>query len=528
MQLTGQQFLGFTQSKEGISKFHAVNPSTGEALPTDFIEATSGEIDAAIQKSENAFGAYRKKTGKEKAGFLDQIGEEIMALGDDLIQRCMKETGLPEARLQGERGRTVNQLKLFAELLREGSWVDARIDTAIPDRQPLPRPDIRQMKIAIGPVGVFGASNFPLAFSVAGGDTASALAAGCSVIVKAHPAHPGTSEMVASAIINAAKKRGMPDGVFSMVQGASVEVGMSIVNHSLIKAIGFTGSFKGGKAIYDAAVRRAEPIPVYAEMGSTNPVFILPRALKERGKEIAKGLVNSVTLGVGQFCTNPGVVVAIESNDRNKFVKETSELLTESNSGAMLTENIQKAFVAGINKFTATEGVSIIAKGKTAGSSCEGTAYLLQTTGQNFLNNQELSEEIFGPSTLAISAANKEELFAIAENLQGHLTATLICTGEDLEEFHSLVMILERKVGRLLINGFPTGVEVGHAMIHGGPFPATTDSRTTSVGTAAIYRFVRPVSYQDFPQQILPVELKNENRLGIWRFINGEFTKDKV
>lgn len=528
MQITGQQLIGFSTSKEGNNNFKAVNPATGASLSTEFQEATSEEIEKAIQLAEDAFIVYRKKSGKEKAAFLEQIGAEIMEVGDALIKRCMEETGLPEARLQGERGRTVNQLKLFATLLREGSWIDARIDTAIPDRQPIPKPDIRQIKIALGPVGIFGASNFPLAFSVAGGDTASALAAGCPVIVKAHPAHPGTSEMVAAAIIQAGKKRGMPEGVFSMVQGASVEVGMAIVKHPLIKAIGFTGSFKGGKAIYDAAVSRVEPIPVYAEMGSTNPVFILPRALKERKHDIAKGLVNSVTLGVGQFCTNPGVVVALESDETNEFLKDTGTLFSDSNGGAMLTENIKKAFDSGINNFTKTEGVNVLAKGKSSENPCGGTAYLLKTNGETFLNNINLSEEVFGPSTLAITASNKAELIALAERLHGHLTATLIATPEDLEEYHSLVMILERKVGRLLINGFPTGVEVCYSMFHGGPFPATTDSRTTSVGTAAIERFVRPIAYQDFPQQLLPDELKNENPLEIWRWVNGNLTKEKV
>lgn len=528
MQLSGQQYIGFSLSKEGNNSFTSVNPATGVNLPTDFYEATSSEINKAIQLAEDAFVVYRKKSGKEKAAFLEQIGEEIMGLGDALIIRCMEETGLPEGRLQGERGRTVNQLKLFAALLREGSWIGARIDTALPDREPLPKPDIRQMKIALGPVGIFGASNFPLAFSVAGGDTASALAAGCSVVVKAHPAHPGTSAMIATAILQAAKKRDMPEGVFSMVHGASVEVGMAIVKHPLIKAIGFTGSFKGGKAIYNAAARREEPIPVYAEMGSTNPIFVLPLALKERGNEIARGLINSVTMGVGQFCTNPGVVVTLDSIESKDFIHAAGELLSDTKGSPMLTDNIHKAFNSGIRTFTATEGVSTIAQGKSSGNSCEGTAFLLHTSGNTFLNNQNLSEEVFGPSSLVISASNKEELIALAESLHGHLTATLIATPEDLEEFHSLVMILERKVGRLLINGFPTGVEVCHSMVHGGPYPATTDSKTTSVGTAAIERFVRLISYQDFPMRILPEELKNENPLNIWRMVNGNFTKEVI
>jgi NADP-dependent aldehyde dehydrogenase len=529
MQLSGQQLIGNFTSKEGKEVFSAINPTTGKYLPTDFHEATLPEVNKAVEMAEQAFLVYRKKSGQEKAAFLDQIGEEILALGEALISRCAEETGLPEGRLQGERGRTINQLKLFAALLREGTWVGARIDTAIPDRQPLPKPDIRQMKIALGPVGIFGASNFPLAFSVAGGDTASALAAGCSVVIKAHPAHPGTSEMVAKAILEAAKKCGMPEGVFSLIQGASVEVGMALVKHPLIKAIGFTGSFKGGKALFNAAaVDREEPIPVYAEMGSTNPVFILPKAIKERGNEIARGLVNSVTMGVGQFCTNPGVVVALESEESKDFIKEAGKLLSETNSAPMLTGNIQNAFEKGINNFIGTEGVSILAQGKSSENKGEGTAYLLHTTAVTFLQNKNLSEEVFGPSSLAISASQKEELIALAEGLHGHLTATILATQEDLEEYKDLIMILERKVGRLLINGFPTGVEVCHSMVHGGPYPATTDSKTTSVGTAAIERFVRMICYQDFPENILPQELKNINSLNIWRMVNGNLTKENI
>jgi len=528
MELTGQQFIGNQQSNQNTKTFQAVNPNTGEALETNFHEATTGEVDEAVQKAEKAFQIYRKKSGVEKAGFLDKIGEEIMNLGDALIQRCMQETGLPEARLQGERGRTVNQLKLFAQLLREGSWVDARIDTAQPDRQPLPKPDVRQMHIALGPVGIFGASNFPLAFSVAGGDTASALAAGCSIVVKAHPAHPGTSEMIGRAIVKAAEAEGMPEGVFSLVHGASHEVGMAIVQHSLIKAVGFTGSFRGGKALYDAAVKREEPIPVYAEMGSINPVFVLPGALKKRGEKIAQGLAGSVTLGVGQFCTNPGVVMSLQSDEAENLISQTGKHLSEVAAGTMLTAGIKKAYASGVEKFKGVSEVAVVANGKDEDGESKGQAHILRTTASNFLQHPELSEEVFGPSTLAVSANSKEELLKVAQNLDGHLTATIHGTEEDLEEFSELVAVLERKVGRLLFNGFPTGVEVCHSMVHGGPYPATTDSRTTSVGTAAIVRFARPLCYQDFPQSLLPEELKNENPLEIWRLVNGEFTKDKV
>ena len=508
--------------------FFATNPRTGQALKQEFTESTAEEINNAVAQAEAAFAPYRAKTASERAAFLDKIGEEIVAIGDILITTCSDETGLPEGRLQGERGRTVNQLKLFAELLREGSWVQAIIETAQPDRQPLPKPDTRSLQIPLGPVGVFGASNFPLAFSVAGGDTASALAAGCPVVAKAHPAHPATSQLVADAIIRAAAATGMPAGVFSLIHGPSVEVGMTLVQHPLIKAIGFTGSFRGGKAIFDAAVRRPEPIPVYAEMGSTNPVFILPRALQQRQEALAQGLVNSITLGVGQFCTNPGLVISLASDQTNTFVNKAGEILAAVQPGTMLTPGIKTAYDQGLQKLSNVNNVQVIARGPASDASCAGSAHLLKTDAETFVANPELAEEVFGPSSVVITADSKEQLLEIAHNLHGHLTATIHGTPEDLEEYTELIRLLERKVGRLLLNGYPTGVEVGHAMVHGGPYPATTDARSTSVGTTAIYRFVRPICYQDFPQQLLPEALKNDNPSNIWRKVNGSFTKEKI
>lgn len=528
MQLTGENIIASDFSKANGEAFQAVNPVDGKALDITFGEAGSGEIDNAIKKAEEAFRVYRKKSGKEKAAFLERIGEEIMALGDELLIRCQQETGLPQGRLQGERARTVNQLKLFADLLREGSWVGARIDTADPSRTPLPKPDIRQTHIALGPVGIFGASNFPFAFSVAGGDTASALAAGCSIVVKGHPSHPGTSEMVGRAIVKAVQATGMPEGVFSLLQGKTPFVGMSIVNHPLIKAIGFTGSFRGGKALFDAAAKRDEPIPVYAEMGSINPVFVLPGAMKERGKQIAEGLVNSVILGAGQFCTNPGVVMSLQSEEAGEFIRQTSELIEKAETGAMLNENICRGYREGTEKFSKTEGVKVLAQGNPSQDAMPSQSYIFSTSAHNFLTNPDLSEEVFGPSSLHVAAQNREELLKVAENMEGHLTATIQASEEDIRENQDLIAVLERKVGRLIINGFPTGVEVGHAMVHGGPFPATTDARTTSVGTAAVQRFSRPVCYQDFPQFALPDELKDANSLGIWRLINGQFTQENV
>lgn len=525
MELTGKNFIGNTLSNEGKTTFQAYNPATGQTMAPLFYEATAAEVDQAAQRAEAAFRIYREKSGAERATFLESIADEIMNLGDALIDRCMQESGLPAGRLQGERGRTVGQLRLFALLIREGSWVDARIDHADPDRQPVPKPDVRQMQIALGPVGIFGASNFPLAFSVAGGDTASALAAGCSIVVKAHPAHPGACELVGRAITAAAKKTGMPDGVFSMVQGPSVEVGQAIVRHPLIKAIGFTGSYRGGKALFDEANRRPEPIPVYAEMGSTNPVFVLPGALAERGEEIAKGLAGSVTLGVGQFCTNPGVVITPESAASEQFTLTAADAIKAINSATMLTSGIQRSYEQGVATLSEQEGVELVAQGARQGDGYQGTPHLLKTSARTFQANKLLEKEVFGPSTLLVSAQQKADLLAIAEQLEGHLTATLHATDEDLKEYQDLVRVLERKVGRLIINSFPTGVEVCHAMVHGGPFPATTDVRSTSVGTAAITRFSRPVCYQGFPEFMLPDELRDGNPLGIWRLVDGAWLK---
>ena len=525
MTISGEHIIASTLTSGKEKAFQATNPVSGDILPGDFYEATEAEIDQAAQQAEQAFVIYRKKSGEEKAAFLDKIGEEIMALGDELLTRCEQETGLPQGRLQGERGRTVNQLKLFAQLLRGGTWVDARLDLAQPDRQPLPKPDIRQMHIALGPVGIFGASNFPLAFSVAGGDTASALAAGCSIVVKGHPAHPGTCELVGRAIIRAVEATGMPKGVFSLVQGTTVEVGQALAKHPLIKAIGFTGSFRGGKALFDTANRRPEPIPVYAEMGSINPVFVLPGALKERSQQIAEGLISSVTLGVGQFCTNPGLVASLASDDTEQLLAKAQEGINAIETGAMLTGRISEAYLEGADRMKQTSGVETLGQGKSAQAAASSQAFVFRSTVQNFAEQKNLSEEVFGPSTLHVSAQNKEELITLAEQLDGHLTATLHATEEDLKEYADLVDILERKVGRLLINGFPTGVEVCHAMVHGGPFPATTDSRTTSVGTLAIRRFSRPVCYQNFPQFALPDELKDDNPLNIWRLVDGEMKR---
>lgn len=496
MELTGQQLIGNTFSQAGSQTFTGFNPATGEPLSPLFYEATAAEINEAVELANQAFLQYRKVKGAEKATFLEAIAEEILALEDELIKTASIETALPEARITGERGRTVGQLRLFASLVRDGKWENEIIDQAQPDREPLPKPALRQVQIPIGPVAVFGASNFPLAFSVAGGDTVSALAAGCPVVFKAHPAHPSTCELVGRAILKAAEKTGMPNGVFSMVHGISHEVGGQLVKHPLIKAVGFTGSYRGGKALYDQAVRRPEPIPVYAEMGSTNPVFFLPRALKENGEALAQAFANSITLGVGQFCTNPGVFVTAQSD--KAFSNQVAEKLDKISVGAMLTSGIKDAYVKGIDHLKTQDGIATLTSKQTD----DVTPTLLVTTATHAVADPSVTEEVFGPSSLGIIADDKEAMLTFAKSLQGHLTATIHGTDEDIEEYKELIDILTLKVGRLIFNGFPTGVEVSPAMVHGGPFPATTDSRSTSVGTTAIYRFTRPICFQDMPASL--------------------------
>ena len=518
--LSGRNIIGFENLSEGTVAIQAINPATGETLAPLFYKATIAELNYAAEKATKAFQIYRKKSGFEKANFLEKIAEEIENLGDLLIERYISESGLPQGRAVGERSRTAGQLKLFAQLLREGSWVNARIDSALPDRQPAPRPDIRAMERPLGVIGVFGASNFPLAFSVAGGDTASALAAGCCVIFKAHPAHLGTSELVGKAIQKAAGATNMPDGVFSLLFDDSHEIGMALVKHPSIKAIGFTGSYKGGKALFDAANARSEPIPVYAEMGSVNPVFVLPKILAEKGTAIAQNFVASVTMGVGQFCTNPGMLL-LQKNE--SFISELEKQAATAQGGIMLTSGIRDAYVRGVEhskNFTQIIGVGKAPEGFTA---VEPT--ILRTNIEGLNENPHIAEEIFGPTSLVVEANSREEILSAAQNLSGHLTATVHGTEEDLAEYADLIEILEQKVGRILINGFPTGVEVSHAMVHGGPFPATTDSRSTSVGTMAVTRFTRPVCFQNFPDTLLFDELKSDNPLNIWRLVDGNLQK---
>ncbi len=525
--LTGGHFIGGARSQRGQASLRAQNPASGESLEPAYAEATPGEIEAAAGKAEAAFTSYAALSFERRASFLRTIAQELLGVGPPLLERAHAETGLPLTRLEAEHGRTLGQIRLFADLIEEGSWVEARIDPALPARAPQPRPDLRRMLIPLGPVAVFGASNFPLAFSVAGGDTISALAAGCPVVVKAHPGHPGTSELAGRAIIEAANRTQMPDGVFSLLHGGSPDVGVALVAHPLIRAVGFTGSLKGGRALFDTAAARPEPIPVYAEMGSQNPGFLLPEALAERGSALAQGLAASVTLGAGQFCTNPGLTVLIDSEPAAAFLEELARLLASAPPGTMVHAGIQSGYQASLTAAAAVPGVRWPGA-RPADSplhACQAQAMLLETDAGTWLREPRLADEIFGPATLAVRCRDRNELAAVAQSLHGQLTATVQGTATDLIEFANLLSVLRRKAGRLIVNGFPTGVEVGHAMHHGGPYPATTDSRSTSVGTAAIRRFARPLCFQDVPDHLLPAELQRANPRGIWRLVEGRLTQ---
>ncbi len=529
-EIKGAQLIAGEESSKGSSSFQAANPANQDKLEPSFPEASSDEISQAMEAAEASFEALRTSSAETRADLLDAIADEIMNLGDALLERAHQETGLPMPRLTGERGRAVGQSRLFANLLRDGSWVDARIDTAIPDREPLPKPDVRLMKVAIGPVVVFGASNFPLAISVVGSDTVSALGAGCPVVVKGHPAHPGTCELLGRAINAAVKKVGLPAGCFSLIQGVTTDTGMGLVNHPLTKAVAFTGSLRGGRALADAAAARPVPIPVYAEMGSTNPVFVLPGAMAERSEAIANGYVQSVTLGVGQFCTNPGLLLGLKGSELDGF-KSTVKSATEAAAPAtMLHAGISGAFSSGLEKTGNTEGVNLLAKSATDADSnaSQAACTIFNTSAENFLSKPELVEENFGPSSIIIDADSPENLETIASSLDGHLTATVHGTEEDLKTYARLISILQTKVGRIIFNGFPTGIEVCPSMHHGGAYPATTHSYFTSIGTSSIERFVRPLCFQGFPDAALPAELQNSNPRGIMRTLNGELTRDPV
>ena len=526
MTLHGQNLIGFSTSNQGETSYQGVNPARKEALGTDFVDAAEREIDQAAQLAADAFESYKHAAPEQRSSFLEAIADALEAQRDLIVRQADAETALGETRLNGELSRTTGQLRMFAELVREGSWVDARIDHGDPEREPLPKPDVRRLLAPLGPVAVFGASNFPLAFSVAGGDTASALAAGCPVVYKAHPAHPGTSEVVGRVVSEAAKGAGLPNGTFSLLHGRSHEVGTALVRHPAICAVGFTGSLKGGRALFDVAAQRPVPIPIYAEMGSINPVFLLPGVLSERLQEVAAGFVGSVTLGVGQFCTNPGLVVGIAGDELEAFIREVASQIENTQTGVMLYEAIQKTFEEEIGRWQESSYVEVVGRG-TAKDSQGAPSYLFTTSAETFLKEPSLHEEVFGPSTLVVKAADRAEFLEVARALEGQLTATLHGQAEELADYGDLISTLQDKVGRLIFNGFPTGVEVCHAMHHGGPYPATTDTRSTSVGTAAIHRFAKPICYQDFPQAALPPELQDDNPRGILRLVNGVYEREE-
>jgi NADP-dependent aldehyde dehydrogenase len=503
------------RGKQGTMR--AFNPTAGTELEPDFGAGGEAEVDRACLLAQEAFDSYRETPPATRARFLRLIGQGILDLGDALIDRACAETGLPKGRIEGERGRTVGQLELFASIVSEGRWIGATLDSALPDRKPQPRPDLRLRKIALGPVAVFGASNFPLAFSVAGGDTTSALAAGCPVVVKAHPSHLGTSELVGRVIQQAVADCGLEQGVFSLVVGSGNAIGQALVNHPAIRAVAFTGSRQGGLSLMRIAGERPEPIPVYAEMSSINPMFFFPSALDKGCESLAKGFVDSVTLGVGQFCTNPGIAIGLNSGGFQRFSRAAVEELSTRAPGTMLSPGIHSAYERGLQRLRAARGVTSLVEVDAAPGNCLGAPALFSLTAKQLLAEPELADEVFGPSSILVTCETAEEMRAIAEHLSGQLTASLFVEDQDLEMARTLVPILERKVGRIVFNGYPTGVEVAYAMVHGGPFPATSDSRTTSVGAGAIERFLRPVSYQNMPAALLPESLQDTNPMKIWR-----------
>jgi len=529
MNILGNSLIGFRDVAGSSDTFRASNPATGEPFDPPFYSATKAEVDLAAHLAADAFPVYSRLPPAERAAFLTRIASRIESLGELIIERAHLETALPKPRLQSETARTCNQLRLFASVVEEGSWVNARIDRPDPQRKPIPKPDIRSMLHPLGPVVVFGASNFPLAFSVAGGDTASALAAGNPVIVKAHPAHPGTGELVGCAIRDVVRELGLPEGVFSLLFDSGNNVGAALVQHPLVKAGGFTGSIPAGRALMNLAASRPDPIPFFAEMGSTNPLFILPRALAERGRDIAAQLVGSFTLGAGQFCTKPGLVFLPES-DSAPFLADFQDKVARGPSFTLLTSGIRNSYQREIQNRKHRGDIATIAESAAPAAvpAFLAAAAVFQTDVPTFLAHSDLAAEVFGPSTLLIRFSSKEQILDAARDLHGHLTATIHGTHEDLREFADLVEILKNKVGRIIFNGYPTGVEVCHAMVHGGPYPASTDSRSTSVGTQSIFRFARPVCFQDFPGEALPLELQDANPRGIWRMLDGRLTRDQL
>ena len=529
MPVTGQQLINGTWQPGAAGSFSAVNPRTGEPLSPAISQASKAQVQDATEAAQQAFQQFRSSSLRDRATFLRQCANEITALGDELLETMQAETGYPEARCKAERGRTTGQLNMFADYIESGEYLDPRIDPALPDRKPMPRVDLRSVNQALGVVIVFSVSNFPLAFSTAGGDTASALAAGCPVIVKGHPSHPGTGELVAQAMAKAVKACNLPGGVFSFLQCGNDEA-RALIEAAPVKAIAFTGSQRGGLAISKIAAERPEPIPVFAEMGSINPFLILPQKLASDAEEIAKGFVGSLTLGTGQFCVNPGLVLAIEGEGLQRFADAVASALTDHPAGVMLNAGICSAYQKGVSALSNNAHMERIAQGKedTPDGGSFAQAAFFRMKASDFLASPELKEEVFGPASILVVCKDAAELLAVATAVQGQLTATVHATAQEMPRYRELFAELAEKAGRLVINGYPTGVEVCHAMVHGGPFPASTDSRFTSVGSNAIRRFVRAVCYQNCPQTMLPDALKDENPMGLRRFVNGAWTRDPL
>ncbi|HEX2862066.1 MAG TPA: aldehyde dehydrogenase (NADP(+)) [Lacunisphaera sp.] len=524
MKPDGGSLIGFGSSGTGGASFKAFDPAQNAQLEPSFVSATGSDVDRAVELAAVAAPVLARLSGVARGKFLRAIASNLETKVDDLVARAMQETALPEPRLKGEVARTAGQLRLYAQAAERGDWLDARIDTALPERKPLPRPDHRSMMRPLGPVVVFGSSNFPFAYSVAGGDTASAFAVGCPVIVKAHPAHPGTSELVGRLILHAVRDCGLPEGTFSLLFDAGFEVGQALVKHPAIKAAGFTGSVKGGRALTDLAAARPEPIPVYAEMGSVNPLFILPGAIAERSNALVEGLYASAMLGVGQFCTNPGLVILQRSPEAEQFVRDLTARLSATLEGVMLTPGIRKSFVTNTTARAQQPGVKVLAQGNAV-SLCSAAPVWFETDALGFLGNPSLAAEIFGPSSLVIWCKDRAEVLQVAAHVEGSLTATLHATAAEAKDHADLIEVLATKAGRLVLNGYPTGVEVSHAIVHGGPYPSTSDGgRTTSVGTRALGRWARLICYQGFADELLPPELQNANPLGLWRLVNGEWS----
>lgn len=526
--INGQNIIACKYVDVSGSAFGAVDPSTGEDLEGRFSGADAWAVTAALNAAAEAFKIYRSMAGKRKSLFLRAIADEITLLGDTLINRAVSESGLLAGRITGEMGRTTSQLRMFADLLDEGSWVDAVIDEAQPDRLPLPKPDIRRMLVPIGPVVVFGASNFPLAFSVAGGDTASALASGCPVIVKVHPAHPGTSALVGSAIKKAAHSTHMPEGVFSLLFDQGYSVGTQLVKHEQTKAVAFTGSFNGGIALLKLAQQRETPIPVFTEMGSINPIVLLPAKLAADPQELAAKIAASITLGAGQFCTNPGLILGMRSEGLERFITELGKAICVMPSATMLTSGIWDNYQVLTEDILVEDAVRLAGRSEDLNveKKNQSIATVARIPASAFIANKKFGKEIFGPWSLIVEADDLAELQQVVGALKGQLTATVMADPEELMHYNDLINGLSAISGRLILNNVPTGVEVCAAMQHGGPFPASSDSRFTSVGTAAIYRFVRPVAWQDWQDSLLPPELQNANPLNVWRQINNKRTKE--